>query len=149
MNVSNKAGTYKSKENTNTSTHAAVSDESSKGFLPIATLGVSSDVTSLLTFVLYDSASTHTWVSSSFVNRLGLIGEPANFSVSVFNSTNVVETQRVKFAVSSKPNNSDFVFPLCAYVKDNIRIDSELFKIADLQNKYPQLAPIKPTQYTY
>ena len=37
---------------------------------------------------------------------------------------------------------------LCAYVEDNIRIGSELINIADLQNKYPQLAPIKPTQYT-
>ena len=51
---SNKAGINKSKENTNTSTHAPVSDvhdiESSKGLLPTATLGVSSDVTSLLTY---------------------------------------------------------------------------------------------------
>ena len=66
-----------------------------------------------------------------------------------FNSTTVVETQRVKFTVSSEPNNSDFVYPLCVYIKDNIRIGSELIKIADLQNEYPQLATIKPTQYTY
>ena len=152
-NVSNKAVTNKSKENTNTSTHATVSDvhdiESSKGLLPIATLGVSSDVTSILTLVLCDSASTHSWVSSSLVNRLGLVGEPVNLSISGFNSTTIVETQRVKFTVSSEPNNSDFVFSLCAYVKENIRIGSEVINIADLQNKYPQLAPIKPSQYTY
>ena len=151
-NVSNKAGTNKSKENKNTSTHAAVSDvhdiESFKRLLPIATLGVSSDVTSLLTLVLCDSASTHSWVSSSLVNRLGLVGEPVNLSNNGFNSTTVVETQRVKFTVSSEPNNGDFVFSLCAYVKDSIRIGSELINIADLQNKYPQLAPIKPIQYT-
>ena len=70
-------------------------------------------------------------------------------SISGFNSTTVVETHRVKFTVSSEPNNSDFEFPLCAYVKDNIRIGFELINIADLQTKYPQLAPIKPTQYTY
>ena len=97
--MSNKAGTNKSKENTNLSTHAAVIDvhdiESSKGLLPIATLEVSSDVTSLLTLVLCDSASTHSWVSSSLVNRLGLVGEPVNLSISGFNSTTVVETQRV------------------------------------------------------
>ena len=40
-------------------------------------------------------------------------------------------------------------FSLCAYIKNNIRIGSELINIADLQNKYPQLAPILPTQYTY
>ena len=152
-NVSNEAGTIKSKENTNTSTHAAVSDvhdiESSKGLLPIATLGVSSDVTSLLTLVLCDSASTHSWVSSSLVKRPCLEGEPVNLSISGFNSTTVVETQRFKFTVSSEPNNSDFVFSLSAYVKENIRIGSELINIADLQNKYPQLPPIKPTQYTY
>ena len=131
-NVSNKAGTNQSKENTNTSTHAADSDvhdiESSEGLLPI---GVSSDVTSLLTLVLRDSASTHSWVSSSLVKRLVLSGEPVNLSFSGFNSTTVVETQRVKFTVSSGPNNSDFVFSLCAYVKHNIRIDSELINIAN------------------
>ena len=41
------------------------------------------------------------------------------------------------------------LYSLSAYVKDNIRIGSELINIADLQNKCPQLAPIKPTQYTY
>ena len=65
-NISNKAGTNKSKENKNISTYAAVSDipdiESSKGLLPIATLGLSSDVTSLLTMVLCDRALTHSWV---------------------------------------------------------------------------------------
>ena len=155
--VSNKAGTNKSgrqyKETTNTSSHAAVSDvhdiESSKGLLPIATLGVPSDVTSLLTLVLCDSASTHSWLSSSLVNRLGLVGEPVNLSISGFNSTTVVETQRVKFTVSSEPNKTGFVFFFCVYVKDNIRIGSELINIADLQNRYPQLAPIKPNQYTY
>ena len=129
MNVSNKARTNKSKENTNTSTHAAVSDvhdiESSKGLLPIATYGVSSDVTSLLTLVLCDSASTHSWVSSSLVNRLGLVGEPVNLSFNGFNSTTVVETQGVKLTFSAEPSNSDFVFPLCAYAKDKIRIGSE------------------------
>ena len=151
-NVSNKAGTNKSKENTNTSTHAAISDvhdiESFYGLLPIATLGVSSDVTSLPTLVLCDSASTHSWVSSSLVNRLRLVGEPVNLSISGFNSTTVVGTQRVKFTVSSEPNNSDFVFSLCAFVKDNFPIGSELINIANLQDKNPQLAPIKPTQYT-
>ena len=99
MNDSNKAGANKSKENTNTSTHAAVSDvheiESSKKLLPIATLGVNSDVTSLLTLVLCDSASTHSWVSFPLVNHLGLMSELVNLSISGFNSNTVVETQRV------------------------------------------------------
>ena len=102
--MSKKAGTNKAKENTNTSNHAAVSDihdiESSKGLLPIAKLGVSSDVTSPLMLVLCDSASTHSWVSSSLVNRLVLVGEPVNLSISGFNSTTVVDTQRVKFPPS-------------------------------------------------
>ena len=83
------------------------------------------------------------------MSRLGLAGEPVNLSIISFNATTVVETQRVKFTVSSEPNYSDFVFPLCAYVEDKIRIGSELINKADLKNKYPQLAPIKPTQNTY
>ena len=122
-NVSNKAGTNKSKENTKTSTHAAVSAvhdiESSEGLLRIATLGVSSDVTSLLTLVLCDKASTHSWVSSSLVYRLGLVGELVNLSISGFNSTTVVETQRVKFTVSVKPNSSNFYF-FCVHMLNTI-----------------------------
>ena len=110
---------------------------------------MSSDVTSLLTLVLCDRASTHSWVSLSLVHRLGPVGEPVNLSISGFISTTVVETERINFTVSSEPNNSYFVFSLCAYVKDTIQIGSELINIADLQNKYPQLAPIKLTQYTY
>ena len=119
-----------------------------KGFCQLQHL-VSADVTSLLTLVLCDSVLTRSWVSSSLVNRLDLVGEPINLLISSFNSTTVVETQRFKFTVSSEPNNSDFVFPLCAYVKYNVLIGSESINIADLQNKYPQLAPSKPTQYTY
>ena len=52
---SSKAGANKSKENTNTSTHAALSDvyenESSKGLLQVAKLDVSSELNSLLTWV--------------------------------------------------------------------------------------------------
>ena len=115
-------GINKSKEHTNSSTHAPVSDvydiESYERLLPIATLDVSSDITSLRTLDLCDSASTYSWVSSSLVNLLGLIGENVNLSFSGFNSTTVVKTQRVKFKVSSEPNDSDFAFALCAYVKD-------------------------------
>ena len=72
-NVSKKAGISKAKEKTNTSTHSAVSDvhdiESSKELLPIATLAVSSDINSLLTLVLCDSASTHSCVLCVFVTR--------------------------------------------------------------------------------
>ena len=94
-----------------------------KGLLPNAILGVFSDVTNLLTLVLCDSASTHSWVSSSIINRLGLVEEPVNLSISGFNATTIAETQRIKFTVSSEPNNSNFVFPLCAYIRDKIRID--------------------------
>ena len=66
---SNKAGANKSHMTTNASTDATVSDEhdieSSIGLLPIATLGLSSDVTSLLTLVLCDSASTQYCQSGS------------------------------------------------------------------------------------
>ena len=151
--VSNKAGTHKRKENTNFCTYADVSDvheiESSKGLLPIAKIGVSSDVTSLLTLVPCDSASTNSWVSSSLVKRLGLVGDPVNLSIIGFISTNVVETQSVSFTVSSEPNKIDFVLPLCVYVKNNNRISSELINIDDLQKKHPQLPPIKPTENTY
>ena len=63
LNDSNRAEANRSKENTNSSIHDALSDardnESSKGLLPIAKLGVTSDVTNLLTLSIFDSATTH------------------------------------------------------------------------------------------
>ena len=78
-------------------------------------------------------------MSLSLVNRLSLVGEPVTLSIGGFISTTVVETQRVKLTVFSEPSNTDFVFTLCAYVTDKIRIGSELINTADLQNKNPQL----------
>ena len=94
--------------------------------LPIATHGVSCDVTSLLTLVLCYSASTRSCASSSLVNRLCIEGEPIILSISGFNSTTIVEFQRVKFTGSSEPNKSDFVF-LCVHMlkkySDRFRIN--------------------------
>ena len=67
-------------------------------------------------------------MSSFLVNRLSLLGEPLNLTINSYNSTTVVETQRNKFTVSSEPNNNDFVFTLGAYLKESIRIGSELIK---------------------
>ena len=41
------------------------------------------------------------------------------------------------------------MFSFRAYVKDHIRIGSDSISIPELQEKYPQLAPIKPIHYKY
>ena len=51
------------------------------------------------------------------------------------------------FQVSAETNNSEFSFSFRAYVKDHIRIGSDSISIPELQEKYPQLAPIKPIHY--
>ena len=88
----------------NMSTHAFISDaiteESTKRLLPIASLAVSSfelknDV------VLCDSVSTHSLVSATFVKRLNLIGTPVSLNTIGYNSRRVMKTHQVRFEVSS------------------------------------------------
>ena len=135
------------------STYAAVGDihsqESTKGLLPVASLAVSSDATITNALALCDSASTHSWVSADLVKRLHLVGTPVNLTINGFNSTSVMKTHQVNFQVSAETNNSEFSFSFRAYVKDHIRIGSDSISIPELQEKYPQLAPIKPIHFKY
>ena len=135
------------------STNAAVGDihsqESTKGLLPVASLAVSSDATITNALALCDSASTHSWVSADLVKGLHLVGTPVNLTINGFNSTSLMKTQQVNFQVSAETNNSEFAFSFRAYVKDHIRIGLDSISIPELQEKYPQLAPIKPRHYKY
>ena len=135
------------------STNAAVGDihsqESTKGLLPVASLAVSSDATITNSLALCDSASTHSWVSAYLVKCLHLVGTPVNLTINGFNSTSLMKTHQVSFQVSAETNNSDFLFSFRAYVKDHISIGSDSISIPELQEKYPQLAPIKPIHYKY
>ena len=88
----------------NMSTHAFISDaiteESTKGLLPIASLAISSfelknDV------VLCDSVSTHSLVSATFVKRLNLICTPVSLNTIGYSSRRVMKTHQVRFEVSS------------------------------------------------
>ena len=108
-------------------------------YLPIATVGVSSDSNSAQTLVLCDGVSAHSWVSASQGSRLKFVVKPVHFSISGFNAVKVIETQRVKFNVSSEPNNADLSFTKKVYVKDNIHLGTECINIPELQDKYPQL----------
>ena len=135
------------------STNAAVGDihsqESTKGLLPVASLAVSSDATITNALALCDSASTHSWVSADLLKRLHLVGITDNLTINRFNSTSLMKTHQVSFQVSAETNNSEISFSFRAYVKDHIRIGSDSISIPELQEKYPQLAPIKPIRYKY
>ena len=61
----------------------------------------------------------------------------------------LMKTHQVNFQVSAETNNSEFSFYFRAYVKDHIRIGSDSISIPELQEKYPQLTPIKPIHYKY
>ena len=78
-----------------------------------------------------------------------MVGTPVNLTINGFNSTSLMETHQVNFQVSAETNNSEFSFSFRAYVKNHIRIGSDSISIPELQEKYPQLTPIKPIQYKY
>ena len=78
----------------NMSAHAffsdAITEESTKGLLPIASLDVSS-FEEKNDLVLCDSISTHSLVSATFVKRLNLIGTPVSLNTIGYNSRRVME----------------------------------------------------------
>ena len=117
--------------------------------LPVASLAVSSDATITNALALCDSASTYSWVSADLVKRLRLVGTPVNLAINGFNSTSLMKTHQVSFQTSAETNNSEFSFSFRASVEDHIRIGSDSISIPELQEKNPQLAPIKPIHYKY
>ena len=125
------------------------SQESTEGLLPVASLAVSSDATITNALALCDSASRHSWVPADLVKRLHFAGTPVNLTINGFKSTSLMKTHQVSFQVSTETNISEFSFSFQAYVKDHIRIESDSISIPELQEKYPQLAPIKPIHYKY
>ena len=60
-----------------------------------------------------------------------------------------MKTHQASFQFSPGTNISQFLFSFRAYVKDLIRIGSDSISIPELQEKYAQLAPIKPIRYNY
>ena len=125
------------------------SQESTKNLLPVASLAVFSDATITNALALCDSACTHSWLSADLVKRLHLVGTHVNLTINGFNSTSLMKTHQVSFQVSAETNNSEFSFSFRANVKDHNRIGSDRISIPELQEKYLQLAPIKPIRYKY
>ena len=117
--------------------------------LDAATIDETSDSTNVQTLILCDGASTHSSDSASFASCLKLVGEPVHISISGFKAIKVIEHQRAKFNASSEPNNTNLSFIMAADVKENIYIGTECINTPELQDKYPQLAPMKPLQYNY
>ena len=78
-----------------------------------------------------------------------MVGTPVNLTINRFNSTSLMKTEKVSFQVSAETNNSEFLFSFRSYVRDHICIGSASISIPELQEKYPQLAPIKPRHYKY
>ena len=60
-----------------------------------------------------------------------------------------MKAHKVKFQVSAETNNSEFSFSFRAYVEDRTRIRLDSISIPEIQEKYMQLAPIKPIRYKY
>ena len=51
--------------------------------------------------------------------------------------------------VSSNFDGFEYIFELTAFVKDELKVDTDTVNIPALQSKYPYLAPIKPIVYSY
>ena len=103
----------------------------SKGLLPITKLQVSTDLQSADCLTLCDSASSHSWRSAKLVKCLNLSGRDLDLTVNGINTTTVVKTKQVQMKVSSNFDGFEYIFELTAFVK------------------YPYLAPIKLTVYSY
>ena len=121
----------------------------SKGLLPIIKLQVSASFQSADWLALCESASSQSWISAKLDKCLNLSGKDLDFTVNGINTTTVVKTKQVQMKVSSNFDGFEYIFELTAFVKDELKVCTDIVNIPALKSKYPYLAPIKPIVYSY
>ena len=72
-----------------------------------------------------------------------------DLTVISINTTTIVKTKQVQMKVSSNFDGLRYIFELTAFVKNELKVGTDTVNIPALQSKYPYLAPIKPTVYSY
>ena len=119
-----------------------------KGLMPLINLTLSSNDSETTALVLCDTASSHSCISPELARRLNLTGRKIDLTVNGANCSEDITSEQVDLNVSSE-FDPDISFTVCAYVKNNIYIGSDIINVRRLQEKYSHLEPIDSVEFRY
>ena len=119
-----------------------------KGLMPLINLTISSNDSETTALVLCDTACSHSCISPELARRLNLTGRKIDLTVNGANGSEDITSEQVDLNVSSE-FDPDILFTVCAYVKNNIYIGSDIINVRRLQEKYSHLEPIDSVEFRY
>ena len=117
-----------------------------KGLMPLINLTLSSNDSETTALVLCDTAYSHSCISPELARRLNLAGRKIDLTVNGANCSEDITSEQVDLNVSSE-FDPDISFTVCAYVKNNIYIGSDIINVRRLQEKYSHLEPIDSVEF--
>ena len=100
--------------------------------------------------IMCDNGSSNTWITTGLANKLNL-SSPMSFQVGLngINVASTVETGLVEATISCIENDYPFSTKILTLVKDDLNLGDDFINMPELQEKYPQLAPLQPEAYKY
>ena len=87
-------------------------------------------------------------ISPELARRLNLTGRKIDLTVNGANCSEDITSEQVDLNVSSE-FDPDISFTVCAYVKNNIYIGSDIINVRRLQEKNSHLEPIDSVEFRY
>ena len=119
-----------------------------KGLMPLINLILSSNDSEITALVLCHTACSHSCTSPELARRLNLTGRKIDLTVNGANCSEDITSEQVYLNVSSE-FDPDILLTVCAYVKNNIYIGSDIINVRCLQEKYSHLEPIDSVEFRY
>ena len=131
-----------------TTTMSSVTDV--KGLLQVMELQlVNSSGLDTKALVLCDTACSNSWVAGSLADRLGLHGKAQKLTVKGINTEKVVDTRIVEVTVKPREHQNFELFTINPFVKESLKVGSDITNVQAPQETYPHLAVLDPVTYSY
>ena len=111
-------------------------------------------MTNTTALVLCDTACWNSWVSNSLADSLqivslGLQGTAKKLTVKGINTKEPIQTMVVQLTVTPR-NDHDFeAFTVRPYVRETLKVGSDIIDVKSMQETYPHLAVLDPVRYSY
>ena len=88
-------------------------------------------------------------MAGSFADRLGLHGKALKLTVKGINTGEVVDTRIVEATVKPREHKDFEPFTINPFVKESLKVGSDIINVQALQETYPHLAVLDPVTYSY
>ena len=146
-NTGQSKATTSQQSSNKTTTMSSVTD--SKELLQVTELQlVNSSGVDTKALVLCDTACSNSWVAGSLADRLGLHGKALKLTVKGINTEEVVDTRVVEVTVKPR-EHQDFEPFINPFVKESLKVGSDIINVQGVQETYPHLAVLDPVTYSY